>query len=48
MDEEEAVEQMALLGHEEFFVFLNAATKHINVLYRRRDGSYGLLEPEIA
>jgi putative sigma-54 modulation protein len=47
MDEDEAVEQMALLGHEEFFVFLNAATKHINVLYRRRDGSYGLLEPEI-
>lgn len=47
MDEDEAVEQMALLGHEEFFVFLNATTKHINVLYRRRDGSYGLLEPEI-
>jgi putative sigma-54 modulation protein len=47
MDEEEAIEQMALLGHEEFFVFLNASTKRINVLYRRRDGTYGLLEPEM-
>jgi putative sigma-54 modulation protein len=47
MDEDEAVDQMGLLGHEEFFVFLNAATKRINVLYRRRDGSYGLLEPEV-
>jgi len=47
MDEEEAVDQMALLGHEEFFVFLNASTRRINILYRRRDGTYGLLEPEI-
>ncbi len=47
MDEDEAVEQMTLLGHEEFFVFLNASTGRINVLYRRRDGTYGLLEPEI-
>ncbi len=46
ISEEEAVEQMAQLGHEEFFVFLNATTRRINVLYRRRDGSYGLLDPE--
>jgi len=47
MDEMEAIEQMALLGHEEFFVFYNANTNVINVLYRRRDGTYGLIEPEI-
>ncbi len=45
MDEMEALEQMALLGHEEFFVFYNANTSAINVLYHRRDGSYGLIEP---
>jgi ribosome hibernation promoting factor len=47
MNELEAVEQMNLLGHDAFFVFYNADTNRINVLYRRRDGSYGLLEPEI-
>ncbi len=47
MDEAEAVEQMALLGHENFFIFYNANTSHINVLYRRRDGTYGLIEPKI-
>ena len=47
MDEFEAIEQMQLLGHEDFFVFFNAATNGINVLYRRRDGRYGLIEPEI-
>jgi putative sigma-54 modulation protein len=47
MDEEEALEQMGLLGHENFFVFYNANTNSINVLYRRRDGNYGLIEPEI-
>jgi putative sigma-54 modulation protein len=46
INEEEAVEQMAQLGHEEFFVFLNVTTRRVNVLYRRRDGSYGLLDPE--
>jgi len=48
MDEVEAIEQMSLLGHENFFVFYNAVTNTINVLYRRRDGSYGLIEPEVA
>ena len=47
MDELEAIEQMSLLGHESFFVFFNANTNAINVLYRRRDGMYGLIEPEI-
>ncbi len=47
MNELEAVEQMNLLGHDAFFVFYNAETNRINVLYRRRDGTYGLLEPEI-
>lgn len=47
MDELEAIEQMNLLGHETFFVFYNASMNAINVLYKRRDGSYGLIEPEI-
>ena len=45
MNELEAVEQMTMLGHENFFVFFNADTSAINVLYRRRDGTYGLIEP---
>ena len=44
MHEEEAVEQMELLGHG-FFVFYNISDNGINVLYRRRDGSYGLIQP---
>ncbi len=48
MDENEAIEQMILLGHENFFVFYNVNTGAINVVYRRRDGTYGLIEPEIA
>ncbi|MCU0486887.1 MAG: ribosome-associated translation inhibitor RaiA [Anaerolineales bacterium] len=47
MNELEALEQMALLGHENFFVFYNADTNSVNVLYRRRDGNYGLIEPEV-
>ncbi|MCC7130786.1 MAG: ribosomal subunit interface protein [Anaerolineae bacterium UTCFX2] len=45
MDELEALEQMQLLGHESFFIFFNVNTNSINVLYRRRDGAYGLIEP---
>jgi len=48
MDEMEAIEQMELLGHEDFFIFLNANSGQINVLYKRRDGKYGVIEPEIA
>jgi putative sigma-54 modulation protein len=47
MDELEAVEQMTMLGHENFFVFFNANSNAINVLYRRRDGTYGLIEPDV-
>ncbi len=47
INELEAIEQMNLLGHDNFFIFYNAETSKINVLYRRRDGSYGLIEPEI-
>lgn len=45
MSEEEAIEQMELLGHS-FFIFYNAETAQIGVLYRREDGNYGVLEPE--
>jgi len=48
MDEQEAMDQMSLLGHEDFFVFFNVNTNGINILYRRRDGTYGLIEPDIA
>lgn len=47
MNEEEAVEQMELLGHD-FFVFFNGDLGRINVLYRRADNNYGLLDPELA
>ena len=45
MDAEEAVMNMELLGHS-FFVFRNAETDEVNVVYRRNDGAYGLIEPE--
>ena len=47
MDETEAIEQMLLLGHENFFVFYNVNTSAVNILYQRRDGNYGLIEPVI-
>ena len=47
MDLPEAIEQMSLLSHEDFFIFLHAATNQVHVLYRRRDGSLGLIETEI-
>jgi len=42
---DEAVMQMNLLGHS-FFVFSNAETEQVNVVYRRKDGNFGLIEPE--
>lgn len=42
---DEAVVQMNLLGHN-FFVFRNARTEEVNVLYRRQDGDYGLIDPQ--
>ena len=47
MDEVEALEQMANLSHEDFFIFYNQTTNSVNVLYRRREGDYGLIETEI-
>lgn len=44
MDAEEAVLQMDMLGHN-FFVFSNAESGETNVVYRRKDGKYGLIEP---
>ena len=44
MDPVEAAMQMELVGHE-FFMFQNAATGEINVVYKRKENSYGLLEP---
>ncbi len=42
----EAIDQIELLGHD-FFLFLNADTEELNLLYRRKDGNYGLIEPEL-
>lgn len=47
MDENEAMEQMRLLGHDDLFIFFNAEKNAVQVLYRRRNGSYGLIEPVI-
>ncbi len=42
----EATDEMELLGHD-FFLFLNAETEELNLLYRRKDGNYGVIEPEL-
>ena len=47
MNEDEALEQMKLIGHDNFFIFYNIETSSINVLYQRRDGTYGLIEPKV-
>ena len=44
MTREEAILQMNMLGHT-FFLFRNPETGEINVVYRRKDGNYGLLQP---
>ena len=46
MSVNEAAEQMELLEHD-FFLFLNSDTEEPNLLYRRKDGNYGLIEPEL-
>ena len=43
MDEEEAILQMDLLGHD-FFIFKNIATDNVAVVYKRKDGNYGIIE----
>ena len=45
MDEEEAILQMEMLGHD-FFVYKDRDTKHICILYKRKDNNYGLIETE--
>ena len=45
MTPEEAVLQLELVGHD-FFVFRNSESEDVNVVYRRRDGNYGLIEPQ--
>lgn len=45
MTQEDAAEQMELLGHD-FFVFFSVEAQALNILYRRKDGNYGLLQPE--
>jgi putative sigma-54 modulation protein len=45
MSAEDAVVQLELIGHD-FFVFRNADGGEVNVVYRRRDGNYGLIEPQ--
>ncbi|MCR5837907.1 MAG: ribosome-associated translation inhibitor RaiA [Lachnospiraceae bacterium] len=46
MDPEEACVEMELLGHN-FFVFLNSETDEVNVVYKRKGGAFGLIEPEL-
>lgn len=45
LDVDEAALQMQLLGHD-FFVFMNADSGEVNVLYKRKDGNFGLIEPQ--
>lgn len=45
LDVEEAILQMNMVGHQ-FYMYRNAQSGEINVVYRRKDGTYGLLEPE--
>ena len=45
MPVDEAISQMELLGHD-FFLFIDADTERLNLLYRRENGNYGLIEPE--
>ncbi len=47
MTVEQAIDQMEFLGHD-FFLFLNAEDDAVNVVYRRKDGKYGLIIPEFA
>lgn len=47
MTTNQAVDQMEFLGHD-FFLFLNMDDNTVNVIYRRKDGRYGLIQPEVA
>lgn len=45
MDEEEAILQMEMLGHD-FFIFKDRNTNNISIIYKRKDGNYGIIETE--
>jgi putative sigma-54 modulation protein len=47
MSEADAIDQMQMLGHEEFFLFQNISTGKINLIYRRRDGYFGIIETDL-
>lgn len=46
MEVEDAIERMEFLGHS-FFLFLNSDSGEVNLVYRRRDGDYSVIEPEL-
>ncbi|MBN1643684.1 MAG: ribosome-associated translation inhibitor RaiA [Dehalococcoidales bacterium] len=46
MSVDDAIDQMELLGHD-FFLFHNSATKELNLIYRRKDGNYSIIESEL-
>ena len=47
MSVEQAIDQMEFLGHD-FFIFASIEDKEVNVIYRRKDGKYGLILPELS
>jgi putative sigma-54 modulation protein len=47
MNETEAIEQMNMVGHEDFFIFFNIKSNKMNIVYLRRDGNYGIIEPDL-
>lgn len=47
MTVEEAVDQMEFIGHD-FFIFVNSGSRAVNIVYKRKDGKYGVIEPESA
>jgi len=48
MDEEDAILQSEMLGHQNFFIYYDINSNSVNVIYKRRDGSFGIIETEIA
>jgi putative sigma-54 modulation protein len=47
MTEKEAIDQMQMIGHEEFFLFQDITKSQLCLIYRRRDGNFGIIETEI-
>jgi len=47
MTTSQAIDQMEFIGHD-FFIFLNARDNSVNVVYRRKDGRYGLIQPQFS